>query len=58
MALGNECRWAPKLLNSHLHMFEATITLYQATGNQYVGVVLKEFLEFLLDVAVDRDNHH
>ena len=49
---------APKLLNSHLHMFEATITLYQATGNQYVGVVLKEFLEFLLDVAVDRDNHH
>ena len=49
---------SPKLLNSHLHMFEATMTLYDATGDDYVKKVLKEFLEFLIDVCVEKDSHH
>lgn len=49
---------AMKLLNSHLHMFEATMTLYDATGDEYVKKVLREFLEFLLDVAVEKETHH
>ena len=49
---------APKLLNSHLHLFEATITLYEATQSPEVGNVLKEFLLFLLNVAFDTNLHH
>ncbi|MCL2058631.1 MAG: AGE family epimerase/isomerase [Oscillospiraceae bacterium] len=49
---------APKLLNSHLHMFEATMTLYDATRDEYVRTVLKEFLEFLIDVCVEPETHH
>ena len=49
---------APKLLNSHLHMFEATMTLYDATRDEYVRKVLKEFLEFLLDVCMEPKSHH
>lgn len=49
---------ALKLLNSHLHMFEATMTLYDATGKEYVKTVLREFLEFLLDVCVEKESHH
>lgn len=49
---------AAKLLNSHLHLFEATITLYEVTGDPQVGAVLAEFLAFLLDVAVDKNLHH
>ena len=49
---------APKLLNSHLHMFEATMTLYDATRDEYVKGVLKRFLEFLIDVCVEKDSHH
>ena len=49
---------APKLLNSHLHMFEATMTLYDATRDGYVKDVLRKFLEFLLDVCVEPESHH
>ncbi len=49
---------AMKLLNSHLHLFEATMTLLDVTGDEYVKGVLKDFLEFLLDVAVEKETHH
>lgn len=49
---------AAKLLNSHLHLFEATITLLEATGSEAVKATLKEFLLFLLDVAFDKSIHH
>lgn len=49
---------APKLLNSHLHLFEATITLYEATKDDEVGSVLRDFLNFLLTVATDHSLHH
>ena len=49
---------APLLLNSHLHMFEATMTLYDATRDDYVKNALKGFLEFLIDVCVEKESHH
>ena len=49
---------AAKLLNSHLHLFEATMTLYDVTRDEYVKGVLREFLLFLLDVCVEPDRHH
>lgn len=49
---------AAKLLNSHLHLFEATMTLYDATHDPYVGTVLREFLDFLLNVCVEKQSHH
>ena len=49
---------AAKLLNSHLHLFEATLALYGATHDDYVLGVLKEFLEFLLDNAIDYNVMH
>lgn len=49
---------AAKLLNSHLHLFEATMTLYDATRDAYVKEVLREFLDFLLNVCVEKETHH
>jgi len=49
---------AIKLLNSHLHMLEATMTLFEVTGKRYVKDVLREFLEFLLDVCIEKESHH
>lgn len=49
---------AMKLLNSHLHMFEATMTLLDVTGDEYVKSVLRDFLNFLIDVAYEKDSHH
>lgn len=49
---------AYKLLNSHLHMFEATMALFEATGDLSVKKVLKEFLEFLLNDCVDTNLMH
>jgi len=49
---------APKLLNSHLHFFEATINLLQVTGDKHIQNRLREFLLFLMDTGFDRDLGH
>ncbi len=49
---------APLLLNSHLHLFEASIALFRVTGDPEVRTVLRDLLVFLMDKVVDHERHH
>lgn len=49
---------APLLLNSHLHLFEATIALFSVTHSRQAGQVLYDFLEFLMEQCVDERIWH
>ena len=49
---------APKLLNSHLHLFEGMTLLFKVTKREDIKAELREFLEFLLNTCVDYNVYH